>query len=60
MREPQAAKKNFEAILVVDATNKAAINQVTICNARIREERQKEKKLYSNIFSRMAESDRQV
>ena len=60
MREPEEAKKNFEAILAIDPNNKAAANQVVICTTRIREERQKEKALYSNIFNKMAEADRQV
>ncbi len=58
--EPEAAKKNFEAILAADGGNKAAAHQLALCHARIRDERQKEKALYSNIFSKMAESDRQV
>lgn len=60
MHEPEQAKKHFEAILEFDANNKAAHNQVVICNAKIREQREKDKKLYANIFNRMAEHDRQV
>jgi len=58
MHEPQSAKKQFETILQSDSSNKAASNQVVICNARIREQHQKDKKLYSNIFNTMAENDR--
>ena len=58
--EPEEAKKHFEAILQFDPNNKAAANQVVICNAKIREQREKDKKLYSSIFSKMAENDRQV
>jgi len=60
MHEPQSAKKQFETILQSDSSNKAASNQVVICNARIREQHQKDKKLYSNIFNTMAENDRLV
>lgn len=60
MHEPEEAKKHFEAILAVDANNKAAANQVVICQAKIREQRQKDKQLYSSIFNKMAENDRQV
>jgi len=60
MNEPEEAKKKFEAIVAVDATNKAAANQVKVCESKIREERQKEKQLYSSIFNKMAENDRQV
>lgn len=59
MNEPEEAKKKFEAIVAVDATNKAAANQVKVCESKIREERQKEKQLYSSIFNKMAENDRQ-
>jgi len=57
---PDEAKKHFEAILQFDSNNKAAANQVVICNAKIREQREKDKKLYSSIFNKMAENDRQV
>lgn len=60
MHEPEEAKKNFEAILQFDPNNKAASNQVVICTSRIKEQREKDKKLYANIFNRMAESDRKV
>lgn len=60
MHEPEEAKKKFEAILQFDPNNKAAHNQVVICNAKIREQREKDKKLYANIFTKMAEHDRQV
>ncbi|XP_046451589.1 peptidyl-prolyl cis-trans isomerase FKBP4-like [Daphnia pulex] len=56
---PDEAKKHFEAILQFDSNNKAAANQVVICNAKIREQREKDKKLYSSIFNKMAENDRQ-
>ncbi|KZS08950.1 Peptidyl-prolyl cis-trans isomerase FKBP4 [Daphnia magna] len=59
LHEPEEAKKHFEAILQFDSNNKAAANQVVICNAKIREQREKDKKLYSSIFNKMAENDRQ-
>jgi hypothetical protein len=57
---PEEAKKHFEAILQFDSNNKAAANQLVICNAKIREQREKDKKLYSSIFNKMVENDRQV
>lgn len=60
LHEPEEAKKNFESILSFDPNNKAAANQVVICNSKIREQREKDKKLYSSIFNKMAENDRQV
>ena len=60
IHEPEEAKKRFEAILQFDSNNKAAANQVVICNARIREQREKDNKLHSSIFNKMAENDRQV
>jgi hypothetical protein len=57
---PDEAKKHFEAILQFDSNNKAAANQVVICNAKIREQREKDKKLCSSIFNKMAGNDRQV
>ncbi|XP_046632357.1 peptidyl-prolyl cis-trans isomerase FKBP4-like [Daphnia pulicaria] len=58
IHEPEEAKKHL-AILQFDSNNKAAANQVVICNAKIREQREKDKKLYSSIFNKMAENDRQ-
>jgi hypothetical protein len=60
IHEPEEAKKRFEAILQFDSNNKAAANQVVICNARIREQPVKDKKLYPSIFNKMAENDRQL
>ena len=60
IHEPEEVKKHFEAILQFDSNNKAAANQVVICNAKIREQREKDKKLYSSIFNKMVENDRQV
>ena len=60
LNEPEEAKKKFESIVAVDSNNKAAANQVKVCEAKIREQRQKDKQLYSSIVNKMAENDRQV
>ena len=60
IHELEDAKKHFDSILQFDSNNKAAANQVVICNAKIREQREKDKKLYSSIFNKMAENDHKV
>lgn len=53
------ALKDFEKVHEIDPQNKAAINQITLCKQRIKEFREKEKKIYANMFSKFAAVDKQ-
>nr|CAH0110039.1 unnamed protein product [Daphnia galeata] len=57
-RKPSRILRRFFSL--IQTTRQRAANQVVICNARIRQQREKNKTLYSSIFNKMAENDRQV
>lgn len=48
------ACKDFEEVLKIDANNKAARNQLSICAVKLKQQLQKEKQMYKHIFDRMA------
>lgn len=48
------ARKDFEEVLKIDANNKAARNQLSICTVKLKQQLQKERQMYKHIFERMA------
>lgn len=48
---------DFTKILEVEAGNKAAQNGITICRQKLQEYKNREKKLYSNMFAKFAKLD---
>lgn len=58
--EPEIAKVDFEMVLKQDATNKAAIQQLAVCNQKLKEQRAREKQIYTNMFEKFAQKDREV
>lgn len=60
MGEPEAAKSSFEAVVKIESNNKLAANKVIICAKQIKEQKQKEKKIYSNMFEKFAAKDKEV
>lgn len=57
--EPELAKVDFETVLKLDPSNKAAAQQVAICNQKIKEQKAKEKQIYTNMFEKFAQKDRE-
>nr|CAH7740033.1 unnamed protein product [Callosobruchus chinensis] len=55
--EPQLASKDFSRCLQIDANNKAARAQLAICTKILKEQLQKEKKVYANMFDKFAKMD---
>uniref|UniRef100_A0A2R5LG15 peptidylprolyl isomerase n=1 Tax=Ornithodoros turicata TaxID=34597 RepID=A0A2R5LG15_9ACAR len=53
-KEFDVALKDFEQVLKVDANNKAARNQLSICQTKLSQELQREKQFYKSIFDKMA------
>ncbi|XP_021378108.1 peptidyl-prolyl cis-trans isomerase FKBP5-like isoform X3 [Mizuhopecten yessoensis] len=51
------AKKDFESVVELDPQNKAAKNQITRCMQKIKEFKEKEKKMYAGMFQKFAEID---
>ncbi|XP_047003938.1 peptidyl-prolyl cis-trans isomerase FKBP4-like isoform X1 [Schistocerca americana] len=60
MGEPELAKTDFEAVLKLEPENKAAANNIVICNVKIKEQRSREKKIYANMFEKFAQRDKEV
>ncbi|XP_078611569.1 peptidyl-prolyl cis-trans isomerase FKBP4-like [Branchiostoma floridae x Branchiostoma japonicum] len=57
IRDYEEAKSDFNAVLNIDPNNKAAKNQVTTILQQQKKEREREKKLYGNMFEKMAALD---
>lgn len=57
VKEFDKAKEDFESVLATDPNNKAAKNQLAVCNAAIRAHIEKEKQTYKNMFATFAKQD---
>lgn len=53
------AIKDFKAVLAIDPSNKAAKNQLLLASKKIKELKDKEKKIYGGMFDRFAKVDAQ-
>jgi len=56
----ERALDDFANVRLLEPENKAAINQETICKQKIKEYKEKQKKVYANMFSKFATTDKQV
>nr|KAG5689470.1 hypothetical protein BaRGS_021017 [Batillaria attramentaria] len=54
--EYESASADFERVIQLEPENKAAKNQLTLCKHREKQFREREKKLYANMFKKLAES----
>lgn len=54
------ARADFQKVLQLYPSNKAAKTQLAICQQRIRKQLAREKKLYANMFERLAEEENKV
>ncbi|XP_075711856.1 peptidyl-prolyl cis-trans isomerase FKBP4 [Rhinoderma darwinii] len=57
VNELEVAKDDFVKVIQLYPGNKAARAQLTQCQQRIREQHQREKKIYANMFQRLAEKE---
>lgn len=60
MGEPEKAKADFEEVLKIEPTNKSAASQLVPCCNKIKQQREKEKKIYWNMFEKFAKKDKEV
>ena len=60
VKDYEAALSDFRAVLLVDPNNKAAKNQVVLTAQKIKKQHDSEKKLYSNLFRQMIQTDSKV
>ncbi|XP_018794277.1 PREDICTED: FK506-binding protein 59 [Bactrocera latifrons] len=59
INEFKEALVDFEKVIELEPTNKAAINQIQICKQRIKEANDKERKIYANMFKKLSAADKQ-
>jgi len=48
------ARSDFQAVLNIDSSNKTAKNQLIIAEHKVKQERERERKLYASMFTKMA------
>lgn len=53
------ALTDFTAVREIEPENKAALNQVTICKQKIKDYNEQQKKVFANMFTKFAKSDKQ-
>ncbi|XP_051562717.1 peptidyl-prolyl cis-trans isomerase FKBP5-like isoform X1 [Myxocyprinus asiaticus] len=51
---------DFRQVLQVNSFNRAARSQIVVCQRKIREHHERDKKIYANMFQRFAEHDAKV
>ncbi|XP_061917202.1 peptidyl-prolyl cis-trans isomerase FKBP4 [Entelurus aequoreus] len=57
MKEFDKAKDDFQRVIQLYPSNKAAKGQMLLCQKKIREEHEKDKRTYANMFQKFAERD---
>ncbi|XP_036440616.1 peptidyl-prolyl cis-trans isomerase FKBP4 [Colossoma macropomum] len=57
MKEFDRAKDDFQRVIQLYPANKAAKSQVLLCQKHIKEQHEKDKRLYANMFQKFAERD---
>lgn len=60
LSQPEEAKSDFEMVIKIEPNNTAAVKQIAACRDVIQKNRAQEKKLYANMFEKMAKADKQV
>ncbi|XP_022610153.1 peptidyl-prolyl cis-trans isomerase FKBP4 [Seriola dumerili] len=57
MKEFDRARDDFQRVVQLYPANKAAKSQVVLCQKRIKEQHEKDKRIYANMFQKFAERD---
>ncbi|XP_026222183.1 peptidyl-prolyl cis-trans isomerase FKBP4 [Anabas testudineus] len=57
MKEFDRARDDFQRVLQLYPANKAAKSQVVLCQKSIKEQHEKDKRIYANMFQKFAERD---
>ncbi|XP_076848890.1 peptidyl-prolyl cis-trans isomerase FKBP4 [Brachyhypopomus gauderio] len=57
MKEFDRAREDFQRVLQLYPANKAAKSQVVLCQKHLKEQHEKDKRLYANMFQKFAERD---
>lgn len=59
LRNDLTGRKRLQ-VIQLEPGNKAAANHVVICKQKIKQNKDKEKKLYANMFTKLAAGDKEV
>ncbi|KAJ8668218.1 hypothetical protein QAD02_009881 [Eretmocerus hayati] len=59
LASPELAVIDFQKVIEIEPNNKAAANQIIICNNLIKKDLARQKKLYANMFEKFAKEDQQ-
>lgn len=54
------AMTDFQQVLQINASNRAARGQIAICQNKIKEHHEQDKRIYANMFQKFAEQDAKV
>lgn len=57
MKEFDRARDDFQQVIQLYPNNKAAKSQVVLCQKHIKEQHEKDKRIYANMFQKFAERD---
>ena len=57
LNDCEAAKEDFEKTLWLEPDNKAAKNRIIQCHEKIKAQKEKEKKTFTNMFDKFAVTD---
>ncbi|XP_029769205.1 peptidyl-prolyl cis-trans isomerase FKBP5 isoform X1 [Terrapene carolina triunguis] len=57
MNEFELAKCDFQKVLEVNPQNKAAKSQITVCQKKMKEHNERDRRIYANMFEKFAERD---
>ncbi|CAL1592300.1 unnamed protein product [Knipowitschia caucasica] len=57
MKEFDKAKDDFQKVIQLYPSNKAAKSQVALCQKSMKEQHEKDKRIYANMFQKFAERD---
>ncbi|XP_062142282.1 FK506-binding protein 59 [Drosophila sulfurigaster albostrigata] len=60
INELEEALDDFQKVIELEPTNKAAANHIVICKQKIKQNKDKEKKLYANMFAKLAANDKET
>uniref|UniRef100_G3PHY9 peptidylprolyl isomerase n=1 Tax=Gasterosteus aculeatus aculeatus TaxID=481459 RepID=G3PHY9_GASAC len=60
MKEYDRARDDFQQVVQLYPANKAAKSQVSLCQKRIKEQHEKDKRIYANMFQKFADRDSKV
>lgn len=57
VNEVEQARADFQKVLQLYPSNKAARTQIAVCQKKLKEQHEKDKKIYGNMFQKFAERD---